>query len=225
MARKNIYEGQIRNKERTKCKLIDAVGDIIRTKGYSGLGLNAIAKQAGCAPVIITNYFGSVDNLVETYIKGKDYWMSLAAIAADTVEKNPEDNGRTLTGVILDNLLDFFYSDSEMQNIVLWQFSQANPIMDDVCQIREQLGSLQFQHTDVYLHDTNVDLRAIVALCIGGIYGLVLHSQHMKSTFCEIDLNTPDGMDRIKSGLASIVNSAFDEAKRQKEEQGGVSIT
>jgi hypothetical protein len=35
--------------------------------------------------------------LVEIYIKGKDYWMSLAAIAADTVEKNPEDNGRTLT--------------------------------------------------------------------------------------------------------------------------------
>jgi hypothetical protein len=41
--------------------------------------------------------FCSVDNLVEIYIKGKDYYMSLAAIAADTVEKNPKDNGRTLT--------------------------------------------------------------------------------------------------------------------------------
>jgi AcrR family transcriptional regulator len=217
MARKNIYEGQIRNKERTKRKLIDAVGDIIRTKGYPGLGLNAIAKQAGCAPVNITNYFGSVDNLVETYIKGKDYWMSLGAIAADTLEKNPEDNGRTLTSVVLDNLLDFFYNDSEMQHIVLWQFSEANYIMDDVCQLREQLGSLQFQYTDLYLRDTNIDLRAIVALCVSGIYGLVLHSKHMKSTFCEIDLNTTEGRQRIKSGLAFIVNNAFDEAMRQKE--------
>jgi AcrR family transcriptional regulator len=217
MARKNIYEGQIRNKERTKRKLIDAVGDIIRTKGYPGLGLNAIAKQAGCAPVNITNYFGSVDNLVETYIKGKDYWTSLGDIAADTLQKNPEDNGRILTGVILENLLDFFYNDSEMQNIVLWQFSEVNPIMDDVCQLREQLGCVQFQYTDLYLTDTNVDLRAFVALCISGIYGLVLHSRHMKSTFCEIDLNTSEGWQRIKSALAFIVNSAFDEALRQKE--------
>jgi AcrR family transcriptional regulator len=36
-----------RDKEATKRKLIDAVGQIIKTRGYTGLGVNKVAKEAG----------------------------------------------------------------------------------------------------------------------------------------------------------------------------------
>lgn len=217
MARKTTYNGEIRNVERTKRKLIDAVGEIIRTKGYTGLGQNAIARAAGCAPINITRYFGKVDDLIETYIKGKDYWMSLGQLAEKTLELHPDDDGKTLATVVLNNLLDYFNSDPEMQNVVLWQFGQSNPIMEAVCEARESLGSAQFQYTDLYFKDTTVDLRALVAIAIGGIYSLVLHSKHMKSLFCEIDINTDAGINRIKSALEFIINCAYDEARRQKE--------
>ncbi len=45
----NLAESSLRlkNKELTKRKLIEAVSFIIRTEGYTGLGVNKIARQAG----------------------------------------------------------------------------------------------------------------------------------------------------------------------------------
>ncbi|RTZ46386.1 TetR/AcrR family transcriptional regulator [Chryseobacterium arthrosphaerae] len=39
--------GSIRNKERSKKKFLDAVGKILKTKGYAGLKVNDIAATAG----------------------------------------------------------------------------------------------------------------------------------------------------------------------------------
>ncbi|NNU34415.1 TetR/AcrR family transcriptional regulator [Mucilaginibacter sp. S1162] len=37
----------IKNKELTKRKLVEAVGQVLKSEGYDGLGVNRIAKQAG----------------------------------------------------------------------------------------------------------------------------------------------------------------------------------
>ncbi len=63
MARK-ITDGDIRNKERTKLKLIDAVAEIIQTEGYTKLGINHIARMAGVHKKSVYRYFGSVSNLI-----------------------------------------------------------------------------------------------------------------------------------------------------------------
>ena len=56
---------QIRNKEFTKRKLIDAVGEIFRTEGHTGLGVNKVAKRAGVTKKLIYDYFErDFDNLV-----------------------------------------------------------------------------------------------------------------------------------------------------------------
>nr|WP_305051435.1 hypothetical protein [Elizabethkingia bruuniana] len=46
MARK-VVDGPIRNKEKTKQKLLNAVGKILATKGYSELKVSKIATVAG----------------------------------------------------------------------------------------------------------------------------------------------------------------------------------
>lgn len=50
-----------KNKEQTKRRLIDAVGEIFRTSGYPGLGVNKVAKAAGVSKELIYRYFGSFD--------------------------------------------------------------------------------------------------------------------------------------------------------------------
>ncbi|OYX95246.1 MAG: hypothetical protein B7Y76_09920, partial [Sphingobacteriia bacterium 35-40-5] len=65
----------IKDKELTKRKLINAVGEIIRTEGYTGLGVNKIARQAQVDKKLIYRYFITVDRLIEEYVLEKDYWM------------------------------------------------------------------------------------------------------------------------------------------------------
>ena len=66
----------MKDKERTKRKLIDAVADIFRTEGYAGLGVNKVAKIAGVHKKLIYRYFGGFEQLVEAYVVETDYWIN-----------------------------------------------------------------------------------------------------------------------------------------------------
>lgn len=208
-------QGEIRDRERTKLKLLSAVGQIIRTEGYQGLGVNKIAQIAGVNKKLIYRYFDSVDNLVEKYVREKDYWVSFVdkINVADSFQK---DFGQVALPNLLTQQLDFFFGADELQNIVLWEISKQSALMREIANAREELGSELFRFTDPLFKDTAVDLRGIVALQVAGIYYLVLHAKNNGSTFCEIDVNTAEGRERIKQAVVKISGWAFDEAKKCK---------
>ena len=45
---------------------------------------------------------------------------------------------------------------------------------------------------------------------VAGIYYLVLHAKTDNGPFCEIDLNTEDGMNRIRAAVKTILKDAYD---------------
>lgn len=77
MTRK-VVKGPIRDKERTKKKLLAAVGKVLRVKGYSGLKVSRIATVAGFDKKLVYEYFGGVDKLIDEYIKTQDYWSKIS---------------------------------------------------------------------------------------------------------------------------------------------------
>ncbi|GGH32983.1 TetR/AcrR family transcriptional regulator [Sphingobacterium alkalisoli] len=212
MARK-VYKGEKNNKERTMNKLIQAVGIVIEKYGYTGLNIANIASEAGVDRKLISLYFGTVDNLVETYIKGKDYWVGASVGAMEMLAKTANAGSREFLENLLINQIDHFSKDEEMQKVVLWQISEKSDIMSHVTQSRERLSSLFFPFSDRELAGKDVDLRAVSSLLVAGIYYLVLHAKSTDSTFCEIDLTTEEGMDRIKNAVKTVLKQTYDGAK------------
>ncbi|WP_257666368.1 TetR/AcrR family transcriptional regulator [Parapedobacter tibetensis] len=208
MARKR-YQGKINDKERSKLKLINAVGTVIQTKGYTGLTATNIAEAAGMSRRAISLYFGTVDNLIEIYVKGKDYWVAAAGNAPTLAEEIGGKGTKELLETLLLNQFRYFYDNEEMQKIVLWQISERTEIMYDVCEEREKLSKAFFALSDKELDGKDVDLRAIAALLVGGIYYLVLHAKATDSLFCEIDINEPDGFKRIQKAVSHVLNCAY----------------
>ncbi|MBB6107634.1 AcrR family transcriptional regulator [Mucilaginibacter lappiensis] len=92
----------IRNKELTKRKLIDAVGEIFRKEGHTGLGVNKVAKQAGVAKKLIYDYFErDFDNLVEAYILETDYWLTFAGSVQELIDRRSfSDNQKLITDIL-----------------------------------------------------------------------------------------------------------------------------
>jgi len=203
------YQGAVNDKERSMQKLIDAVGVIIKTKGYTGLGPTNIAKSAGLNKKLIYLYFGSVENLIEIYVKGKDYWVAASGNAGELMEENKGKNTKDILEALLTNQLDYFYQEEEMQKIVLWQISERTKIMYDVCEERERLGDHYFELADQELKNSDIDIRAIAGLLVGGIYHMVLHAKSTDSLFCQIDLNKPEGMQRIKNAIKRILANSY----------------
>jgi len=207
---KKVYHGTFNDKERSTQKLIDAVGVIIKTKGYTGLSATNISQVAGLSRRLITMYFGSLDNLIETYVRGKDYWIRASGDLVEMMEKNRGENTRQILEKYLHNQMDYFFNEEEMQKIVLWQISQRSQIMYEVCEEREGLGSHFFSLADKELKGKDIDLRAVVGLLAAGIYYMVLHAKSSDSLFCEIDINTPVGMKRIKDAINLILKNTYE---------------
>ncbi|WP_339750723.1 TetR/AcrR family transcriptional regulator [Algoriphagus aquimarinus] len=218
MARK-IPDGEYRNKERTKAKLVDAVGEIIRSEGYTKLGVNHIATVAGVSKKLIYRYFETPEKLIETYVRNKDYWMAFDHLAKELAEKHQSDKGREYIPTVLKNLYEHMYAVPETQKIILWEISEPSKLMQEICLKREKFGSEIFAMTDSFFENTSVDIRGICALLLGGIYYQTLHSNATGGTFCEIETDHEERKRRLFKSLESIINWAYTEADNQKADQ------
>ncbi|WP_158799309.1 TetR/AcrR family transcriptional regulator [Pedobacter sp. L105] len=212
---KKRYQGESNDKERSMQKLIDAVGETIKTKGYTGLTATNISKTAGLSRRLITFYFNSVENLIETYIKGKDYWVTASGNAGALLESKKTSDTKEILETLLINQLDYFHREDEMQKVVLWQISERSKIMFDIAEEREKLGSVFFDLADPFFQKTDVDIRAVSGLLVAGIYYMVLHAKSNDSLFCQIDINSPEGLARIKKTITAIVDDTYKRAQNE----------
>lgn len=205
---KKTYQGEINDKERSKQKLINAVGKVLKTKGYTGLTATNISKAAGLSRRLITMYFNSVDDLIETYVRNKDYWTEASGNINEVLKENQGHNTKKTIEHLLQNQLDYFYNSTEMQKLILWEISTKTTIMYEVCEDRERLGSKIFELADEEFKDISIDIRAVSGLLVAGIYYMVLHAKSTDTLFCGIDINQPEGMQRIKNAISSILKKA-----------------
>lgn len=221
MIEKNIPKSP-KNRLLTERKLINAVGSIIREKGYKGLGVNAIAKEAKVSKKLIYRYFDNVDRLIETYVIEKDYWLSFnQKISAEVAPKKLKNKKSTLIDFlssILEKQFEFFWNEDEMQKIILWEISERTTLLNSVSNVREEYGHAVLGLMDPYFKNTPVSIRGVSALLVSGIYYMVLHAKKNESTICGVDLNTEAGRAEISSSIRQVVESTFAAAKSKKKD-------
>lgn len=203
---KKVYHGETNDKERSKQKLINAVGEVLKNKGYAGLTATNISKKAGLSRRLITMHFDSLDNLIETYVRNKDYWNEAAGDFSTILEEKKSFKSKEIIERLLQNQLDYFYESTEMQKLILWEISEKSKIMYEACKNREHLGSKIFELADQEFKEK--DIRAVAALLVAGIYYMVLHSKSTNTLFCGIDINNQEGMKRIKNAISLILENA-----------------
>lgn len=214
---RKITDGALRNKERTRQKMIDAVGEVLKEKGYAGLSINNIIDKANVDRRLINLYFGDVNNLIEAYLNSKDYWMTKVAPKVQTIMDQSVGFGQNEITSILHTTFNEVNASPDLQKILTWEISEYQKQLRELVDRREALGSKVFKATDKEFQGTNINLRAVLALQIAGIYYLNLHAKTTGSTFCEIDINQPEGELAIKEALSSIVNLVYKEAAAQSD--------
>lgn len=204
---RKVVQGPIRDKEKTKQKLLAAVGKILRVKGYSGLKVSKIAAVAGFDKKLIYEYFGSTDKLIDEYIKSQDYWSKIN----QNVEVDLSDGGKELSKMAVLNQFENLKKNKELQKIILWELSESKPILRKLVEQREEVGGQLFENiTDPYFGEEATRYRAIMALIVSGAYYLNLYTGYNANKFCGIDLKTDEGRLEIEKAIAEIVDFAYE---------------
>lgn len=209
----------MRNKELTKKKLIEAVGEIFREEGYEGIGVNKIAKRAGVDKKLIYRYFNNVDQLLEAYIVEKDHWKVFSAKINEVIAEESSGNNTELLIQLFQNRWKFFSTEKEMQNLMQWELSGESELMKSIYNVREMFAQNIFKLTDPDFENSDVNFRAISALLVGGIYYTVLHTMHNGNIVCGVDVRSEEGNEAILKAIRQIVQWAFDAAQKSKQER------
>ncbi len=216
MARK-ITSGPIRNIEKTKAKIIAAVGKALRKYGYAGLRSTYIAKEAKVDAKLISYYFGDLNNLIDIYIRSKDYWNNFPQDVIQKINASDELKQDTVEA-IMTHQFESLLSSMEMQKIVHWQLGGTNETLRQITDGREAMAVELFKKADKVFDGTDVDFRAMSAIMVGGIYSTLLHTFNgIGGTFCGLDLKLPADRDRIKKEITRLIKLSYEDAKKQKK--------
>lgn len=210
---RKVVQGPIRDKEKTKQKLLAAVGKILRVKGYSGLKVSKIAAVAGFDKKLIYEYFGSTEKLIDEYIRSQDYWSRLDQ---EPIDVDMSDGGKELSKIAILSQYDRLKKNKELQKIILWGLSESKPFLKKIADEREEIGEELFTNiVDPHFKEDATRYRAITALVISGVYYLNMFTGHNTSTFCGINVKSEEGRKEIEMAIAEIIDSAY-EKRRDK---------
>ncbi|MRG44075.1 TetR family transcriptional regulator [Chitinophaga sp. SYP-B3965] len=213
---RKIASGPLREKARSMKRLVIAVGKVLQKKGYPGLNAVNIAREAGLDRKLIYTYFGSLDNLIETYLIEKDFWKSDAKKMINHIVQNPGDLGKAAINAILQAQFDILLKDKAQQKIIHWGLGVKNKVLRSVSDQREETGEKVLAILDKDFKDAAIDIRAFLAIQVAGIYYLSLHAKSYGSTFCGIDINEAEGKERISKAIQNNIETAYKLAKVEK---------
>lgn len=208
-----------KNRALTERRLIDAVGVVIRTKGYKSLGVNVVAKEADVNKKLIYRYFGTFEKLVEAYILENDYWMNLSRKMENVIQckSDPGDMKEVIVS-LLEGQFAYFFEHQAMQDIILWEVTEHEALLNSISNVREIIGHVIFEKMDTVFKDTGINLRAVSALLVSGIYYMILHARKNESTVCEINVRSEAGQQEILKAVRQIINWAFERTATEGNE-------
>lgn len=203
--------GSIRNKERSKKKFLDAVGKILKTKGYAALKVNHIAKVAGVDKKMIYTYFGGMDGLIDEYIRSQDYWSGVTVEKLEEMKPKTDDGGRSFIEQMLLSQFDYVYHNKEAQKLLLWRLSEPRKSLKKLTDTQEENGEYIFNLMMDSRFGENTDvLRSIMAIMVSGLYYLNMYSSLNGSIFCGIDINAPEGRDKIRKAISFLIDQTYE---------------
>lgn len=201
---RKTVDGKIRNKERTKRKLVEAVGAVVAAEGYAKLSINKVARQALVDKKLVYRYFGGFQNLIDCYLKTIDFWPRFYDILLNeelyNSEKKPLLNSLT-------ELLTYLSNSTEQQNILIQELNDKAKRFQNLQYERAFILQEFLEKVSPTLNNKENDLQACYAILLAGIYYLSIHSETTNREFCGINIRTQEDFQRINSVVHKLIDS------------------
>lgn len=206
-------EVKARRPRRSKADIEDAIHKAavsqIKKKGFSLALVTDIVKRAKIEPVVFYNRYKNLDEFYDTFVKDYDYWLS--DLVRDSIENiDSEEAYSNVIEKILNNLL----SDDIMTELLRWEVAEGNNITERTARLRTMHAVDIFRNFEEKHADIGIDVTAVSALLVAGIYYMLLHKD--RSSMIGIDINHAAGKRRIVNAIREISRLIFQEKENRQ---------
>lgn len=194
----------------TEKRLLDAVSHIIENDGFTKIGVNRIASQAGCDKVLIYRYFGGLDGLLVEWAKRHDYYSFAYSEFIDTIKQSENEDIRQIVKDVLFRQLHYLKDNVLMQQLLVWELS-GHSSFKGILEERERIGYKLQEELNKSL-DIGNDNDMSVAIIISAINYIVLFTRQYHK-LNGIDFSKPEAWSRMETMISKYVDFIFDDSK------------
>ena len=202
-----------RDRERTKGRIIDAVGGLLVRSGFRAIGVNAVAEAAGVDKVLIYRYFGGLSGLLEAVAAEPDLWPTVDEVLTESGidEDRPGDAGALADAVapLLGAYMRLLARHPAALEAVAWGVAESNPLSDALARRRSQWGDeVAGRALSGRKAPADRDIQAILCVLLAAVDHLAALSR-LGDAFNGVELSTDAGLRRIEDAVAILVHGAL----------------
>jgi AcrR family transcriptional regulator len=202
-----------RDSEATQGRILDSIGRLLVRRGFLGLGVNAVAREARVDKVLIYRYFGGLPELLEAFAERGDFWPTPEELAGGPPDATSRRTAADWSVALLAGLLRGLRARPTTQEILRWELAASNELTEKLAQVRERRGLelLRRVPSDPEAgHAT--DVAAVATLLSAGIIYLVLRSKTAPA-WLGVSLKDEEGWARIERAIETVARRVLSPAE------------
>ena len=206
---------KIRDKAITSRRLISAVGSLLAREGFKGVGVNAVAREAGVDKKLIYRYFGGLEGLIAAFGKEGDFWPSILELAGGDLKAFSQLSLDDRLSAFSRNYIRALRERPMTLAIMAWEMVEKNELTRELEAVREQRIMAFFKmffaaerprsdYRSESGSESGSDLQAVVMLAGAAISYLLIRSGHI-DVYGGIGLRTDEDWERVAAGIDAII--------------------
>ena len=189
-----------KDKEKTKQRLIEAVGGLLKTKGFRKVKVNEVASEANVSKILIYRYFGSLDGLIDAYIRQKDFWISY-----DFPDERKQDISWYIKQMYR-RQIESMRRDDAFKELHLKELSDKQPLSEEIEKIRKNNGLQLIKKVQEATQRPTEEIAALASILTAAVTYLSLY-EGVGRGFNGINLKRKEGWEQIINGIDTIIDS------------------
>ena len=201
------HAAKTRDREATRARLIAAVGTLLAREGFKGLGVNAVAREAGVDKVLIYRYFGGLPELIVAFGSEGNFWPAIKELAGGDVEAYGRLPMTEQLSQLSRNFIRAIRKRPLTQEILAWEMIERNELTAELESIRE---NTMMNFFDMFFPgaDKGPDIAAMGAVIGAGVSYLICRGRQI-SIYNGVDLQSEAGWLRLERVIDTMIRGLF----------------
>jgi len=195
-----------RNRADTSARILAAVGEVLARDGFGGLGVNAVAKQAGIDKVLIYRYFGGMPELLKTWGESGRFWPSVDEILGSDAPAFMRLPLAERYARFFDHFIDGLRARPLTLEIMAAELVERNELTAILETEREEWGEKAGRLLGGDEWASRPALRGITLLLVGGVQYLLVRSRKIR-IFGGLDIRSDRDWDALKGAVRELAHA------------------
>ena len=201
--------GAVRNKQRTRGRLLACIGMILEEETYSGLTITAVFRKSRLNPKLVYLYFKDFEHLVESFVNQR---LDMFRAKMDSVIEVGSLAGQQEVLEIILQQVDALYSDETLKKLLHWALvEKRKKFLKTFLNAYSEYLSELFRYCTASL--PLVQRKSMIAtldLLISGALFLFVHAAE-GSRFLTMDVSQKVDRDRLYLTIKRLIIHADDQ--------------